>query len=87
MRERLIEKHVCEVARQRGFLVHPKAGAGRRGWPDRTFTTPERIILVEFKAAGRKPTPLQTHIYRQLKAQGYDVHVIDSVEAGTALFA
>ena len=87
MRERVIEKKVCALAERRGFLVHPKVGAGRRGWPDRVFTKPGRVIFVEFKSPGRRPTALQAHTHRTLKEQGYDVHVIDSMQAGTALFA
>ena len=87
MRETLIEQKVCAAASNNGWLVHPKAAAGTRGWPDRTFIGPDRVIFVEFKAPGRKPTPLQSHIHRKLKEHGYEVHVIDSVETGTALFA
>ncbi len=87
MRERLIERKVCAAAKANGWLVHPKAAAGTRGWPDRTFTKPERLIFVEFKAPGKKSTRLQSHMHQKLETQGYEVHVIDSVEAGTALFA
>ena len=106
MRESLIEQKVCAVAKKNGWLVHPKAAAGTRGWPDRVFSkVPEttlgieirgdnarmmrdtRLIFVEFKAPSKKPTRLQSHMHQKLKAQGYEVHVIDSVEDGTALFA
>lgn len=87
MRESLIEKMVCDVAKKAGWLVHPKAAPGTRGWPDRTFSKPSRLIFVEFKAPRKKPTPLQDHTHKKLRSQGYEVHVIDSIEAGLALFA
>jgi len=85
-RESHIEKRVCAAATANGWLVHPKAAHGTRGWPDRTFTTADRLIFVEFKAPGKKPTPLQTHTHTKLRAKGYEVFVIDSVEAGLELF-
>ncbi|MCR9236191.1 MAG: VRR-NUC domain-containing protein [Alphaproteobacteria bacterium] len=87
MRESLIEKKTCATAKAQGWLVHPKAAVGTRGWPDRTLTKPNRLIFVEFKAPGKKPTKLQAHTHQKLRKQGYDVYVIDSIEAGTALFA
>lgn len=87
MRESRIEQKVCAAARSQGWLVHPKAASGTRGWPDRTFTRPDRLIFVEFKASGKKPARLQSHMHEKLKTRGYEVHVIDSVEDGTALFA
>ncbi|GFO80742.1 MAG: hypothetical protein A49_03690 [Methyloceanibacter sp.] len=86
-RESAIEKNVCDYARQAGWLVHPKAGPNNRGWPDRTFTKPGILLFVEFKAPGKKPTRLQSHTHEKLKAKGYTVHVVDSVEDGRALFA
>lgn len=85
MRESLIEQKVCAAAKSNGWLVHPKAAAGTRGWPDRTFSKSDRLLFVEFKAPGKKPTPLQAHMHQKLKAQGHDVYVIDSVEAGLEL--
>lgn len=87
MRESLIEQKVCAAAKRQGWLVHPKAAAGTRGWPDRTFTKSDRLIFVEFKAPGKKPTRLQSHMHQKLETQGYEIYVIDSVENGTALFA
>ncbi len=90
VRESLIERKTCRFARSRGWTVHPKAAAGMRGWPDRTFSRVDRgqvrLVLIEFKAPGGKPTPLQSRTISKLRAAGYEVHVIDSISAGTALF-
>lgn len=87
IRESHIEKTVCRRATAHGWLVHPKAGSGTKGWPDRTFTKPGRLVFIEFKAPGKKPTKLQAHTHEKLKKQGYEVYVIDSIEDGTQLFA
>lgn len=89
MRESAIEKKVCDFAKANGWLVHPKAGAGYRGWPDRLFSRVDagrtRMLFVEFKAPTGKPTALQAHTHQMLAAQEYEVHVINSVAAGKAL--
>ena len=86
MRESVIEQKVCAAAKSKGWLVHPKAAAGTRGWPDRTFIKSDQLLFVEFKAPGKKPTRLQEHMHQKLEAQGYKVYVVDSVEAGLELF-
>lgn len=86
-RESHIERTACRDAVKLGWLVHPKAAIGTKGWPDRTFSKPGRTIFVEFKAPGKKPTKLQAHTHEKLREQGYEVYVIDSVEACAQLFA
>jgi hypothetical protein len=87
IRESDIEKRVCAAAKVNGWVVHPKAAHGTRGWPDRTFTKTDRVIFVEFKAPGKKPTALQIYTHTQLRNSGYKVYVIDSIEDGARLFA
>lgn len=91
MRESPIEKKTCRAAKLQGWQVHPKAAAGNRGWPDRTFSKVVRtkvlLKLIEFKAPNKPPRPLQRHRIKKLRELGYEVHVVDNVETGTALFA
>ena len=87
MRESAIEKQVCSIARNRGWLAYKWASPNQRGVPDRIFIKNGQILLAEFKAPGKKPTPLQAHIHQKLQQQGINVRVIDSVETGITLFA
>ena len=41
-----------------------------------------RIVFIEFKAPGEKPTALQWRMIERLRGAGCEVHVCDSVEAG-----
>lgn len=62
-------------------------GSGNRGQPDRLFYTVEaRLKFIEFKAPGESPRPLQRYQLESLKAHGFEVYVVDNVEAGKALF-
>lgn len=46
-----------------------------RGWPDRVFIKQNgRVMFVEFKAPGRKPTPLQTHVMHLIAKAGANVY-------------
>jgi len=38
-----------------------------------------RVVFIEFKAPGKKPTPLQAAWHSRLRALGFEVHVIDNV--------
>jgi hypothetical protein len=53
--------------------------------PDRIVTLPGgRIIFVEVKAPGKKPTELQHRDHERRRALGCDVRVIDSMEDARA---
>jgi transposase len=41
--------------------------------------SPGRATFIEFKAPGKKPTPLQAAWHSRLRALGFEVHVIDNV--------
>ncbi|QAX31809.1 VRR-NUC domain-containing protein [Leisingera sp. NJS204] len=82
-----MERKVCEAAKRAGWLVYKFVSPTQKGVPDRFFVRAGRVVFVEFKAAGKKPTPLQARQIEKLIDQGMEVHVIDSVEDGARLFA
>jgi hypothetical protein len=87
MRETVIEQAVCEHAEKAGWLVRKVVYAGRRGAPDRWFLKDGRLVLIEFKRPGRSLDAHQQREHERLTRAGFTVHVIDSIEAGCALFA
>jgi len=49
-------------------------GQGRNGWPDQQYFIPGGApLFIEFKAEGEAPGPLQRHIHKLLKENGYDI--------------
>jgi hypothetical protein len=83
MLEKEIEKRVKEYAERKGWLTRKWTSPGHAFVPDQIFITPHgRVIFVEFKAEGKKPTPGQLREHIKLQNQGCRVHVIDSVEMG-----
>jgi hypothetical protein len=84
MLEKNIEKVVCEYARSRfGAKTYKFVSPQRRSVPDRIVVFPGgRLIFIEFKAPGKRPTPMQTREIEQLQLLGQSVFIIDDVDAG-----
>lgn len=85
--EKTIERAVKNYAEKRGCLTYKMNGPGHRGWPDRMFLYDGRMLFIEFKRAGKKPTPLQAHIHDKLCKLGFRVLVVDNKQRGIAAIA
>lgn len=83
--ESSIERSVCEYAKKLGCLVLKCNPAMSNGLPDRQFLFSGRVFFIEFKAPGKKPTPLQSLRHEELASRGFDVYVVDDVTFGKAL--
>lgn len=81
--EKVIERKVCEFAKQHGLLVYKFNSEARRSVPDRLFVKPDgHVFFIEFKRAGKKPTEGQEREIARLRAHGVPVFVIDNVDEG-----
>lgn len=85
MREIVVEEKVCEFAEKQGWLVRKMVYAGRRGCPDRWFFRGGKIVIIEFKRAGKEPDGLQKREHQKLRDHGIRVHVIDNIADGCSL--
>lgn len=86
MRERDIEKKVCDFAKSQGWLAFKFASPNHRGVPDRIFFKNGQVLLIEFKAPGKKPKALQVKTINELRNSGIECHAIDSIESGKRVF-
>lgn len=78
--EKAIEDEAVELAAEDGFRA-AKLDRIKRSDPDRLFYHPVGAsFLVEFKRPGEKPRPQQAKRIRDLRAKGFEVHVIDNVD-------
>lgn len=85
-RENKIEKYLCEQATLRNAVVRKVTYQGRRGAPDRWLFFPDGMLLiVECKAFGETPDPLQLHEMKVLRKHGYAVAWVDSRVAARKL--
>ena len=81
MREKNIETALVRAVRKHGGLALKFVSPGMAGVPDRILLFPGgRVAFAELKAPGKKPRPLQIHRHDQLRALGFQVYVVDSME-------
>lgn len=86
MRELDLERRVVARITALGGMAYKFASPSRRGVPDRLCLLPGgRVVFVEVKAPGRKPTALQQAEHERLRALGFDVRVVDSLDEVEAL--
>ena len=80
MLERDIESWSKRVAHREGWWVRKFTAPGRRAVPDDVFAKSGRVFWAEFKATGKKPTPLQLEEHKKMLAVGLTVYICDSRE-------
>lgn len=85
MLESKIEKALVARVKALGGKCEKFTSPGRRAVPDRIVLLPGgRVVFVELKAPNKKPTALQLLDHVERRALGFDVRVIDSLEAANA---
>lgn len=80
-----------EKVLERKFAAAIMAAGGRSfklpavyvsGLPDRMALMPGGVaFFAEIKSTGKKPTPIQKLIHKKIRALGFNVYVIDSLES------
>lgn len=77
--EKEIEKYLNRRAKEAGLLSLKYSNAMVAGYPDRLLVLPgSKVVWVELKSRGKKPTRLQLARHAELQALGHQVHVIDN---------
>lgn len=88
MKEKEIESYLRNRTKAEGGKAYKWVSPGNTGVPDRIVLLPGgKIIFVELKAPGKKPTPIQLRVHEQLRHLGFDVRVIDSKSGVDAMMA
>lgn len=86
MREITIETYLVKGVKAMGGKCPKYKTPGNNGAPDRLLLlSGARILFVELKAPGEKPTAIQVLTHVELQALGFDVRVIDSIAGVDAL--
>jgi len=83
MLERDIEKKVKDYAKNLGWLAYKFTSPGHAFVPDGILISPRgRIVFIEFKQLGKKPTAGQLREHERLKKQNCLIYVVDNIEYG-----
>lgn len=79
--EKLVERKLVELVKLNNGMCIKLLCDQLIGLPDRLCLFPGRkIAFVELKTTGRKPRRIQAYMHKKLKALGFRVEVIDTVE-------
>lgn len=81
MREKIIEQYLRNEVKVAGGRAYKFVSPGNTGVPDRIVLLPEgKIVFVELKAPGKKPSAMQLMQQNRIKSLGFRVLVIDGKE-------
>ena len=81
MDEKTVERELVKRVKEEGGIAYKFSSPGRRSVPDRLCLFPGgKILFVECKAPGKKPTKLQAREHERLRAMGFEVVIVDNKE-------
>lgn len=77
-----VERRACKLAEDRGWQALKLVCVGHKGFPDRWFIKPGPVIvIIEFKAPGKRARKLQRYVCAMLAKLGFNVHEeVDNVD-------
>lgn len=79
--EKLVERKLVELVKINNGMCIKLLCDQLIGLPDRLCLFPNhKMAFVETKTTGQKPRRIQTYMHKKLRALGFRVEVIDSVE-------
>lgn len=80
--EKVVERKLAELVKINGGMCIKLLCDQLIGLPDRMCLFPgHKIVFVELKTTGRKPKRIQAYMHNKLRALGFRVEVIDTVES------
>ena len=85
MLERDVEKEIRIYAESKGMISIKLSGPGNRGKPDRIFFYKGRVLILEIKKPGEKPTKLQNQWLTAFKDMDFDATWTDRPGPGKTL--
>lgn len=79
--EKVIERKLVDSVKQAGGMCIKLLSTHITGLPDRMCLLPgSKITFVELKSTGEKPRPSQIYIHNKLRALGFNVEVVDTIQ-------
>lgn len=79
--EKLVERKLAELVKACGGMCIKLLCDQLIGLPDRLCLFPNgEVVFVELKTTGRKPSRIQIFMHKKLRALGFRVEVIDTVQ-------
>lgn len=83
--EKKLEARVVAYCKKRGLYTRKFISPANRGVPDRIIAGDRKVLFLELKAPGKKPTALQSLEIKQLRAKGMAAEYVDNYPAAVEL--
>lgn len=80
MKEKHLENELKKSVESIDGICWKLVSPGTTGVPDRICLKSGRVVFAEVKAPGAKPRPIQNRRMTQLRDQGFQVFVVDSLD-------
>ena len=80
-----MEGKIRKYAIKNGWLTFKMYSQHQKGLPDRIFLKNGQCLFMEFKRKNKGPTELQQEVMDMIKAQNFEVHVIDDYNQAVAI--
>lgn len=85
-RERDVEKYLRSKIKSMGGACYKWRAIDHKGVPDRICILPWMgIFFVEVKRDGKRPTPIQSHTFDEIRDSGGAVFVVEGIEGVDAM--
>lgn len=79
--EKLVERKLVELVKACGGMCIKLLCDQLIGLPDRLCLFPNgEVVFVELKTTGKKPSRIQIFMHKKLRALGFRVEVIDTIQ-------
>lgn len=80
--EKTFEREMSRYVEARGGMAIKLLSQFCKGLPDRMFLIPHgKVLFVEFKSTGKKPSAIQRWVHKKLAELGFIVYVVDDPES------
>lgn len=87
MLEKDVEKAICKFAKDSGITVLKLGGMNDRGKSDRMFMRNGKVVFLEIKAPGKRPTALQIRFLKDRNMDGFKAGWCDNVPDGIKILS
>ena len=78
MLEKQIQTRIKAALEKQGWVVIRPVSVAKSGYPDLWCLKNGKVVFVEVKKEGEKPTALQIHRHKELREMGFKVIVASS---------
>ena len=78
--EKVLERRLGQYCKDHGIIYVKGKATGQKGFPDRMLIRSGKVLFLELKRKGCKPSPLQKHWQNKLWCEGMEAEWTDNYD-------